>query len=154
MHTSLLRTLAVASLIAVLAACSSVDAPTASDEELETTQVDIIGSGVEGPASDRPGLGGVCFYSLPNFQGRSLCYRAATRAAPVGTTLTVGGIRRSWNDRVSSIIVGRGWQVTTYTDANFRGRATVAGDINFDRTVPRLRRPNTLSSFRLTKESN
>ena len=153
MHTSLLRTIAVASLIAVLAACSSAEAPTASDDELETTQTSVFAAGVEGSASARPGRAGVCFYSLPNFQGRSLCYRQNRPGlAPSGTTLGIFKIRGSWNDRVSSLIVSRGWDVVTYTDVNYGGRATVAGDANVERQVPRLRRDNTLSSFRFIKQ--
>ena len=153
MHTSLLRTLALGLLIAVLAACSSVEAPTVSDDELETTQTSIFAAGVEGSASARPGRAGVCFYSLPDFQGRSLCYRQSRPGlAPSGTTLGISRIRGSWNDRVSSVIVSRGWDVVMYRDVDFRGGATVAGDANIERRVPRLRRDNTLSSFRLIKQ--
>lgn len=155
MYTPLLRTFVLASLLAVLAACSGVDAPTAADDVLETSQNDpgAFANGVEGPASDRPGRAGVCFYSLPNFQGRSLCYRQSRPGlAPSGTTLPVGGIRASWNDRASSLIVSRGWDVVTYADGRFRGRAVVAGDANFERRVSRLTLDNAMSSFRLIKQ--
>ena len=155
MHTPLLKTLVLGSLIAVLAACSSVDAPTATDEMLETSQNDpgAFANGVEGPASDRPGRAGVCFYSLPNFQGRSLCYRQSRPGlAPSGTSLSVAGIRASWNDRASSLIVSREWDVITYADGGFRGRAVRAGDANFERRVARITLDNAMSSFRLIKQ--
>lgn len=152
MHIPLLRTFVLGSLIAVLAACSSVDAPTAADEVLKTEALSFF-SGSEAGASERPNNNGVCFYSDGNFQGRSLCFVAPNFNFPLGYTEIAPTIRPSWNDRVSSVIVARGYEVVMYTDANFTGRASVLrADRNGFNQASRVLRNDSLSSFKIVKK--
>ena len=152
MHTRLLRGLALGLLIAVLAACSSVDAP-AADAELETLQnPEFIGR--EENLDDLPlqpsPQNGVCFYRDRNLDNERLCF-TTDDPVPLGFRFGFTKIRPSWNDDVSSLIVAPGYDVIMYTDANYGGRATVAGSDNEPRYVYRVNNDNALSSFKIIR---
>lgn len=66
-----------------------------------------------------PPAGTVCFWEHANYQGASFCAD--------GSSTWVGA---SWNDRVSSLKVKAGSEVTVYNDINFGGSSQVfSGDV-------------------------
>ena len=165
MHIPLIRTLTLGLLIAVLAACSGVDAPTA-EEGLETSQVGPF-SGTE----TRSGIflefggqeavlpNGVCFFKEPDFGGpigirdfggEVLCFTSED-PVPEGVRYRFRTIRPSWNDEISSLIVAPGYEVITYTDSNFRGRGARAGDANGFARVGQVQFNNAISSFEIVR---
>ena len=171
MHIPLLRTLVLASLLAVLAACSdvsSVDAPAVeeakatpisasevnastldevtedglADGELETSQDTINRFAIlTGDASRRPN-NGVCFYTDVNYQGRSYCYEAGVFTIPAGFTAGVSGIRPSFNDTASSVALSSGYRLQMFRDAGYTG-----GGFGFDNAFPGLQGFRSLEDF-------
>ena len=150
MHIPLIRTLVLASLIAVLAACSDVSAPTnaptveeakvtpVSASEVDTSTFDQVtedGAGGEleasqdtidrfivqiGDASRRP-FNGVCFYTDANYQGRAYCFEAGFFDIPVGFSAALNSIRASFNDTASSVLISPGYNVQVFNDVNLSG---------------------------------
>lgn len=165
MHTRLLKGLTLSLLIAVLAACSGVDAP-AADTELATLQ-DNPFSGEEVSSRFFRVFGGsavelkngVCFFKDLGFGPfglfepgpPALCFRAEdSDSVPVGVRFGFN-IRPSWNDEISSLIVAPGYQVITYTDSNFRGRGARAGAANGFARVGQVQFNNAISSFEIAR---
>ena len=150
MHIPLFRTLVLGLLIAVLAACSDVSAPTnapiveevkptpVSASEVDTStfnQVTEDGASGEleasqdtisrfivqiGDASRRP-FNGVCFYTDANFQGRAYCFEAGFFDIPVGFSAALSSIRASFNDTASSVIISPGYNIQVFNDTNLSG---------------------------------
>ena len=147
MHTPLLKALVLGLLIAALAACSDVSAPTATEEvkvtpisasEVDTSTFDQVtedGAGGEleasqdtisrfivqiGDASRRP-FNGVCFYTDANFQGRAYCFEAGFFDIPVGFSAALSSIRASFNDTASSMLISPGYNVQLFNNVNLSG---------------------------------
>ncbi len=59
------------------------------------------------------GAGGACFYTDAGFSGSYFCMRRGE---------SYPSLPPGYNDRISSIQVMRGSQVTVYNDANYSGR--------------------------------
>lgn len=181
MHIPLLRTLVLAFLLAVLAACSdvsSVDAPAVEEvnatpisaSEVDTT---IPGEVIEDRLADgeleaaqntnRYTIGvsdtpvkpirGVCFYSNANYGGSSYCLDSPILSIPVGLTGQVPGVRSSWNDRASSVIVAPGYKVEMFYDANYGGGgfSVDAGNSEQGLRLAQLGFDNELTSFRVRR---
>jgi hypothetical protein len=86
----------------------------------------------------RPPSSGVCFYKDPHFRGDYFCAPAGASAAqvPSGT-----------NDKISSIRVYGGVEVTVFQDSHYEGRSS-----SFDSNMDDLRRAgwnDLISSFRV-----
>ncbi|AKJ30172.1 basic secretory protein-like protein [Caldimonas brevitalea] len=82
----------------------------------------------------------VCFYADINYQGASFCGSANN-----------GWVGRTWNDRISSVKVPAGAQVTLYEHANYGGRSLVLNGDNAN-LVP-MGMNDMASSFKLTAGS-
>lgn len=78
----------------------------------------------------------LCFYTKPNYRGSAFC-----------TTENQLWLNRRWNDRISSVQIPEGYQVTLYSRWAFRGISSILTS-----NTPKLQRLNNrVSSIRIEK---